>query len=226
VEREWLEPTRREQAHEFDETSGRVRAVERAFYESLVLAERPLAPDPETAANLLAAALKRRGLDPEGERLRRRLAFASLPLDFEALRHAACRGAESLSEVDLEAHLPFEVRRDLDRLAPVSLAVPSGRAVRLEYRQDGAVVAAVKLQELFGLAETPRLGPRQEPLLLELLAPSGRPVQTTRDLRSFWERTYPEVRKELRGRYPKHPWPEDPWSARPSARAKRRGERE
>src|SRR3989304_3183801 len=99
---------------------GRVRAVERAFYESLVLAERPLAPDPETAANLLAAALKRRGLDPEGERLRRRLAFAGLPLDFEALRHAACRGAESLSEVDLEAHLPFEVRRDLDRLAPVS----------------------------------------------------------------------------------------------------------
>ena len=86
-----------------------------------------------------------------------------------------------------------------------------GRTVRLEYRDDGSVSAAVKLQELFGLAETPRVGPRREPVLLELLAPNGRPVQTTRDLRSFWNRTYPEVRKELRGRYPKHRWPEDPW---------------
>jgi ATP-dependent RNA helicase HrpB len=68
----------------------------------------------------------------------------------------------------------------------------------------------VKLQELFGLADTPRVGRRREPVLLSLLAPNGRPVQVTRDLRSFWNRTYPEVRKELRGRYPKHRWPEDP----------------
>ena len=67
------------------------------------------------------------------------------------------------------------------------------------------MLAAVKLQELFGLAETPRVGPRREPVVFELLAPNGRPVQTTRDLRSFWERTYPEVRKELRGRYPQPP---------------------
>jgi ATP-dependent helicase HrpB len=80
------------------------------------------------------------------------------------------------------------------------------------------VVAAAKLQELFGLAETPRVGPRQVPVVFELLAPNGRPVQTTRDLRSFWERTYPEVRKELRGRYPRHPWPEDPWRAEPTHR--------
>jgi ATP-dependent helicase HrpB len=84
--------------------------------------------------------------------------------------------------------------------------------VRLVYRDDGAVVASIKLQELFGVVETPRLGPRREPVLLELLAPNGRPVQTTRDLRSFWQRTYPEVRRELRGRYPKHRWPEDPSS--------------
>jgi ATP-dependent helicase HrpB len=96
--------------------------------------------------------------------------------------------------------------------------VPSGRAVRLEYGDDG-VTASVKLQELFGLVDTPRIGPRREPVLFALLAPNGRPVQMTRDLRSFWERTYPEVRKELRGRYPRHPWPEDPWNATPTARA-------
>ena len=100
--------------------------------------------------------------------------------------------------------------------------MPSGRTTRLEYQEDGSVSAAVKLQELFGLAETPRIGPPAEPVLLQLLAPNGRPVQTTRDLRSFWDRTYPEVRKELRGRYPKHPWPEDPWTATPTARAKPR----
>jgi ATP-dependent helicase HrpB len=91
------------------------------------------------------------------------------------------------------------------------------------YRDDGSVTAAVKLQELFGLAESPRIGPRQEPVLFELLAPNGRSVQTTRDLRNFWATTYQEVRKEFRGRYPKHPWPEDPWRATPTSRAKQRG---
>ena len=85
------------------------------------------------------------------------------------------------------------------------------------------VFAAVKLQELFGLAETPRVGAQQTPVTFELLAPNGRPVQVTRDLRSFWERGYLEVRKELRGRYPKHPWPDDPWTATPTRRAKPRG---
>jgi ATP-dependent helicase HrpB len=80
----------------------------------------------------------------------------------------------------------------------------------------------VKLQELFGLAETPRIGPRREPVRFVLLAPNGRPVQITRDLRSFWDRTYPDVRKELRARYPKHPWPEDPWTATPTARTVRK----
>jgi ATP-dependent helicase HrpB len=94
--------------------------------------------------------------------------------------------------------------------------------VPLEYADDGTVSASVKLQELFGLPDTPRVGRRREPVLLSLLAPNGRPVQLTRDLRSFWDRTYPEVRKELRGRYPKHPWPEDPWSAAPTRKLKPR----
>ena len=78
------------------------------------------------------------------------------------------------------------------------------------------------LQELFALAEMPRLGPRREPVTFALLSSAGRPVQRTRDLRSFWETTYPEVRRELRARYPKHPWPEDPWTATPTRRTTRR----
>jgi ATP-dependent helicase HrpB len=83
-------------------------------------------------------------------------------------------------------------------------------------------VAAVKLQELFGLVASPRVGKRQAPVTFELLAPNGRPVQVTNDLASFWARGYPEVRKELRARYPKHPWPEDPLTAVPTAKAIRR----
>ena len=102
-----------------------------------------------------------------------------------------------------------------------TITLPSGRKAKLEFRDDGSVIASVKLQELFGLAETPRVGPNKMPVTFELLAPNGRPVQTTRDLRSFWENTYPEVRNELRRRYPKHPWPEDPWSAKPTHRTKK-----
>src|SRR5690606_41793807 len=84
-------------------------------------------------------------------------------------------------------------------------------------------VLAVKLQELFGLAETPRIADGRVPLLLHLLSPAGRPLQVTADLRSFWKTTWPEVRREMKGRYPKHPWPEDPWTARATHRAKPRG---
>ena len=97
--------------------------------------------------------------------------------------------------------------------------------MKISYGDEGGVSVAVKLQELFGLAETPRIGPAKTPVSFQLLAPNGRPVQTTQVLRSFWERTYPEVRKELRGRYPKHPWPDDPWNATPTHRAKPRAGR-
>ncbi len=103
-----------------------------------------------------------------------------------------------------------------------TITLPSGRKAKLELRDDGTIIASVKLQELFGLADTPRVGPNQTPVTFELLAPNGRPVQTTRDLRSFWKNTYPEIRRELRGRYPKHPWPEDPWTATPTHRTKKR----
>ena len=221
VERDWLAPTGTEVVHRFDEAAGAVRAVLVERYDALPLAERRVAPDAEVAATLLGKAWLKRGPSEDDERLLRRLRFAGREVDVKALVTRACKGATALGRVDLADHLPPEAVRALDRLAPETLRVPSGRSHRLDYGEDGTVSAAVKLQELFGLAETPRIGPRREPVVLALLAPNGRPVQVTRDLGSFWERTYPEVRKELRARYPKHPWPEDPWTATPTGRTKR-----
>ena len=149
--------------------------------------------------------------------------FAGMDVDVGTLVSRAAYGCASIHEVDFDRFLSHPERMHLDELAPPRLRVPSGREIPLEYQDDGSVMASVKLQELFGLAETPVIGARRVPVLFALLAPNGRPVQTTRDLRSFWERTYPEVRRELRGRYPKHPWPEDPWTATPTARTARRG---
>jgi ATP-dependent helicase HrpB len=217
----WLEPTATEVVHRLDE-HGVVRALEIDRYDALVLAERPMKADPQRASELVAAAYTSRGPSKEDLRLLNRAAFAGCPLEFEPLVRLAAYGARSVDEVDLARVLSPETRQAMERGAPESIQVPSGRRVTLEYAADGTVSAAVKLQELFGLAETPRIGARREPVLLALLAPNGRPVQMTRDLRSFWERTYPEVRRELRGRYPRHPWPDDPWTATPTFRAKSR----
>ncbi len=91
--------------------------------------------------------------------------------------------------------------------------MPSGLARAIDYAHDAPPVLAVKLQELFGLADTPRIAEGRVPLTLHLLSPGGKPLQVTQDLRGFWDRTYPEVRKEMKGRYPRHPWPDDPWTA-------------
>jgi ATP-dependent helicase HrpB len=223
VEREWLDGVRTEVVHRFDESSGAVRAFSQSWYDRLMLEERPVPPDPDTAAALLADALVRRGLGEPGERLRRRLEVAGLHVDLGKAALAACQGRTTLPELGHpERWLDPATRSRLDRVAPERLPLPSGRTAPLDYREDGSIVAAAKLQELFGLAETPRIGPAGASVVFELLAPNGRPVQTTRDLRSFWERTYPEVRRELRGRYPRHPWPDDPWSAEPTHRATRR----
>jgi ATP-dependent helicase HrpB len=122
----------------------------------------------------------------------------------------------------LQGLLSFEQRRELQSWAPTHLTVPSGSRIRIDYSDPGAPAVAVRLQEVFGLAATPRLGPRQVPVTFRLLSPAQRPVQVTRDLASFWHGAYAEVRKDLRGRYPKHHWPEDPWSAPPSRGARRR----
>jgi ATP-dependent helicase HrpB len=222
VERDWLEPTSSEIVHRVDRASGRVRAFAVNRYDALALSEQPVPADPDIAARLLAEAWLERGPGDDDARLVRRVAFAGHDVDLARLVHAAAMGARALNDVRIANALPPDVARTLDRDAPESIAVPSGRQVRLDYNADGSVSASVKLQELFGLADTPRVGRSKEPVLLSLLAPNGRPVQVTRDLRSFWDRTYPEVRKELRGRYPKHPWPDDPWHATPTHRTRRR----
>ncbi len=126
-----------------------------------------------------------------------------------------------LAEI-LKARLDWKQQQRLDEGAPAHVEVPSGSHIRLAYTPGEAPVLAVKLQEMFGLADTPRVAWGRVPVTLHLLSPARRPIQVTQDLRGFWERTYAEVKKELKGRYPKHPWPDDPWQARPTARAKRR----
>jgi ATP-dependent helicase HrpB len=217
VHREWIAPTRIETVHWLDDT-GTVRAAERAFYDALPVGERGVPPEPEAAAEILAAELLRRPPEERNEQTLRRLRFAGVEIDLAGALRAAAAGRRSLFEWSLAELLPPEARRRLEREAPAELKLPSGRRARLEYREDGSVVAAVKLQELFGLGESPRLGARRETVTFSLLAPNGRPVQTTRDLKSFWNGAYQEVRRELRGRYPKHPWPDDPWTAPPTHR--------
>jgi ATP-dependent helicase HrpB len=124
----------------------------------------------------------------------------------------------------LNNQLDYAQQQRLARLAPTHLEVPSGSRVALEYAADGAPpVLAVKLQELFGATRTPTVDDGRMAVALHLLSPGRRPIQVTRDLAGFWARTYAEVRKELKGRYPRHPWPDDPLVAAPTARAKPRG---
>ncbi|MDE2272137.1 MAG: ATP-dependent helicase HrpB [Xanthomonadaceae bacterium] len=146
---------------------------------------------------------------------------------------AGKRKLDALSAGELSdafaARLPWPQRKLLDAAAPDAITVPSGMTRKLDYaagaQADGITVSpvlAVKLQELFGLAETPRVAHGRVPVILHLLSPAGRPIQVTQDLRGFWERTYAEVRKELKGRYPRHPWPDDPMLAMPTHRTKPR----
>lgn len=143
------------------------------------------------------------------------------------------RSRKDLVRLDLTdillAPLDWPQRRKLDEWAPTHIAVPSGRAAALEYPAEqpaGAEIApptlSIKLQELFGLTETPRIAAGRVPVLLHLLSPAGRPVQVTSDLANFWRSGYPAVKKDLKGRYPRHPWPDDPLTAPATARTKRR----
>ena len=206
IEREWIDATSRSIEHELDEASGVVRAWRVDRYDAIVLGRHSAQVDLDVAARLVADGYRRRGPSEADSQLLARLAFAGAPATFDDLVAAASAGLRRLDDVDLAHHLDPESRRALQRHAPAELKLPSGRTVRLEYRDDGRVVAATKLQHVFGLTQTPRLGPKQTPVTFELLAPNGRPVQVTADLASFWTRVYPDIRGPLQARYPKHEW--------------------
>lgn len=136
---------------------------------------------------------------------------------------ARARRRADLARIDVAAALrrllDWRQAARLDELAPERLAVPSGSRIRVDYADPAAPVLAVKLQETFGWQDAPRIAGGRVPVLLHLLSPAGRPVAVTADLASFWRVGYPQVRAELRGRYPRHPWPEDPTTAAPTRHA-------
>ena len=220
VDRQWLSPDRHAVEHVLT-SDGSVRAMRTDYAGALPLATRQVPADPLVAGPLLADAwLARADADAGAQALIARMTFAGLAADLRALAVEAASTAARVEDIDVERALPHADRIALEKRAPSSLLLPSGRRTALHYRDGGAIVASAKLQELFGLTETPRV--MHTPVTFELLAPNGRPVQITQDLASFWRRGYPEVRKELRARYPRHPWPEDPLTAPPTARAKPR----
>jgi ATP-dependent helicase HrpB len=124
-----------------------------------------------------------------------------------------------LERLDLNAIIkgliPHELQRRLDRLAPIRIEVPSGADVRIDYETDGDPILRVRLQEMFGLATTPAIAEGRARLRIELLSPAGRPLAVTQSLETFWSNGYPSVRADMRGRYPKHSWPENPLAAPP-----------
>jgi ATP-dependent helicase HrpB len=233
----------------WDDAAGVVTTLRRDRLGALVLREGGLPePDPELVARALLDGIRRRGLraldwSREAQQLRERLVFlhrhdpegwpdASDPgllasLEEWLLPHLhGIRSADRLARVDagnaLRAWIGWSAVRRLDDLAPAQLEVPSGSHIAIDYADPEAPVLAVRLQEVFGLTETPRIAGGRVPLTLHLLSPAHRPVQVTRDLASFWRAGYFEVKKDLKGRYPKHYWPDDPLQATPTHRTRPR----
>jgi ATP-dependent helicase HrpB len=248
VEREFGSQFSTVDEYVWDEKRSAVDARRATRLGAITLREGKLAEsDPERVAQVLAREILRRGIDAlpwsdDARSLRQRVAFlhtvdASWPdLSDGALAASAdvwlapmLLGSRRLDDVRaldlagaLRGMLTWEQRSALDTLAPTHVQVPTGSRVAIDYTVPEAPVLAVRLQEMFGLAETPRVGGGRAPLTLHLLSPARRPVQVTRDLAGFWATSYFDVRKELRGRYPKHYWPDNPLEAEPTRRAKPR----
>jgi ATP-dependent helicase HrpB len=212
---------------------------------AIVLDEHDVRADPTDVASALMHALLDRGVLDNGElraelarfelvrRLRPtewpRVTMATLRLTADAwlLPHfVGMRRLVDAEKLDWTAAILSLIdgrqRRLLDELAPTHLVVPTGSRIRIDYSDPASPTLSVRIQELFGLRDTPRVGGGVVPITLHLLSPANRPVQVTRDLAGFWKNSYFDVRKELRGRYPRHPWPDDPLSAAPTRRVKPR----
>jgi len=216
---------------------------------ALILREAPLrSPEPDRVADALLEGIRRTGLDvlpwSEGaRRLQARLAFlhrldpvwtdcsdAALLQNLSAWLGPHLGGMRRLDDLGgldlvdiLLGLLRWDQRATLDEWAPSHIQVASGSRIPVDYSDPQAPVLAVRLQELFGVTETPRVGSGTVPVTLHLLSPAFRPVQVTRDLAGFWRTTYFDVRRDLRGRYPRHHWPDDPLEAEPTSRPKPRG---
>lgn len=216
---------------EWNRTAERVEAASALVYDELVVEEsRSHTPPREETARLLARKALETGLqrfaDAESvEALRQRARFAGLgEVDPEEVLRGLCDGLKSFAELErltrdggLEAALVDSLgagaRAKLERLAPARIQLPSGRWAPVQYAAGQPPWVASRMQDFFGMDETPRVGPEQTPLVAHLLAPNRRPVQMTQDLAGFWQRLYPQVRKELSRRYPRHAWPENPHNA-------------
>ncbi len=237
----------------WDEREGRVVAREARTLGAVILTERPVRAGADDVLAALLGALRQGGLEilgwsPESRQFHARLRFLGEEMpeagwpdvapetllatldDWLGPYLTGCRTRGDLARFDplpaLQALVDWPLRQRLEREAPTHLAVPSGSRIRLDYPLLGPPVLAVKLQELFGLAHTPRLAGGRVPVQIHLLSPARRPLAVTQDLKSFWDNVYPEVKKELAGRYPKHPWPDDPWNAVPTRLTKKRARSE
>jgi ATP-dependent helicase HrpB len=249
VRREWLPPERLRETTsvEFNPHSEKIEARRTVHFEDLLLdSTSVLLPDPESTARVLAEAAAERfeRVRPASDSatgqyftrlrcLRDWMPELGLPkFDDAEMREllswlcAGCQSFEELRKADwlgaIQSRLTFLQRQAVEREAPERLEVPSGSAIALAYEEGRPPVLAVRIQEMFGLTDTPRIAGSRVKVLLHLLAPNFRPQQVTDDLASFWANTYPAVRKELRARYPKHSWPEDPLAAPAQRGPKRR----
>jgi ATP-dependent helicase HrpB len=234
---------------EWDKRESRIISTLEERLGAVLLSSKPFQPADEETAPLLCEAIRSNpgmlGFSKEARQLQARAALIRKAFPEEAwpdlsdeyllaapetwLLPWLCgiRSAQALAALDLlpalKALLSWEQQRLLEDRAPTHLLVPSGNRVALDYTQGETPVLAVKLQEMFGLADTPVIADGRIKALLHLLSPARRPVQITQDLKTFWNSGYQQVKKELKGRYPKHPWPDDPWNAVPTRKTKRHG---
>lgn len=242
LERHFADQIEEERSIAWDANAKAVRARKRTRLGAIVLNDAPLQdPDPDEVLEALLDGISAEGLrilpwNKNALQLRDRLQFLyrQEPSSWRDVSDTAlterehlrewlgphCYGMKNLTDLSrlnmtqiLESMLQWEERRELDECAPTHIIVPSGSRIPVDYGDSEAPILAVRLQEMFGLHDTPRIAHGKVPITLHLLSPAQRPVQVTRDLANFWRETYFEVRKDLKGRYPKHYWPDDPSTA-------------